>query len=41
VLNAPERLVAGAALWPSDHYGVLAEVEIVPLAREAARPGGH
>lgn len=41
VLNVPERLAAGAALWPSDHYGVLAEVEIVPMAREAGRPGGH
>jgi endonuclease/exonuclease/phosphatase family metal-dependent hydrolase len=29
VLNRPRRLEEGVSLWPSDHYGVLAEVEIV------------
>ncbi|MFI5338984.1 MAG: hypothetical protein ACHQ7N_04005 [Candidatus Methylomirabilales bacterium] len=28
VLNAPRRLPNGTALWPSDYYGVLAEVEV-------------
>jgi endonuclease/exonuclease/phosphatase family metal-dependent hydrolase len=28
VLNAPRRLADGTTLWPSDHYGVLAEVEV-------------
>jgi endonuclease/exonuclease/phosphatase family metal-dependent hydrolase len=28
VLNAPQRLADGRSLWPSDHYAVLAEVEI-------------
>jgi endonuclease/exonuclease/phosphatase family metal-dependent hydrolase len=35
VLNAPRRLPDGAALWPSDHYGVLAEVDL--LARNPSR----
>ncbi len=29
ILNQPRRLADGGFLWPSDHYGVLAEVEIV------------
>jgi endonuclease/exonuclease/phosphatase family metal-dependent hydrolase len=28
VLNSPQRLSDGRSLWPSDHYAVLAEVEI-------------
>jgi endonuclease/exonuclease/phosphatase family metal-dependent hydrolase len=28
VLNAPARLPDGRTVWPSDHYGVLAEVEV-------------
>lgn len=28
VLDAPQRFANGAALWPSDHYGVLAELEL-------------
>ncbi|MBI3301887.1 MAG: endonuclease/exonuclease/phosphatase family protein, partial [Deltaproteobacteria bacterium] len=28
VLNAPRRLQDGKVLWPSDHYGVLTEVEV-------------
>jgi endonuclease/exonuclease/phosphatase family metal-dependent hydrolase len=28
VLNSPQRLPDGRSLWPSDHYAVLAEVEI-------------
>lgn len=30
VLNRPGQLPDGTALWPSDHYGVLAELDIVP-----------
>jgi endonuclease/exonuclease/phosphatase family metal-dependent hydrolase len=28
VLNAPRRYADGAVLWPSDHYGVLAELDL-------------
>ena len=28
VLNTPDRRGDGAALWPSDHYGVLAEIDV-------------
>lgn len=28
VLNTPRRYADGTALWPSDHYGVLAELEL-------------
>jgi hypothetical protein len=28
VLNLPDRLPDGTALWPSDHYGVLAELDL-------------
>jgi len=28
VLSAPRRYVDGTILWPSDHYGVLAELEL-------------
>lgn len=28
VLDTPRRLPDGTTLWPSDHYGVLAEVEL-------------
>jgi endonuclease/exonuclease/phosphatase family metal-dependent hydrolase len=30
VLNAPRRIQDGKVLWPSDHYGVLSEVEVFP-----------
>jgi endonuclease/exonuclease/phosphatase family metal-dependent hydrolase len=30
ILDAPRHLPDGKVLWPSDHYGVLAEVEIFP-----------
>jgi endonuclease/exonuclease/phosphatase family metal-dependent hydrolase len=30
VLDRPGRLPDGAPLWPSDHYGVFAEIEIAP-----------
>jgi hypothetical protein len=29
VLNTPGRLGNGAVLWPSDHYGVLADLELL------------
>ncbi|WP_447978409.1 endonuclease/exonuclease/phosphatase family protein [Candidatus Nitrospira bockiana] len=35
VFNRPGRLANGAALWPSDHYGVFAEVE--PSSIESRR----
>jgi len=31
VLNEPERGVNGATLWPSDHYGVLVDLELTPV----------
>lgn len=33
-LNAPQRLPDGRILWPSDHYGVLTEIELFPLSGE-------
>jgi endonuclease/exonuclease/phosphatase family metal-dependent hydrolase len=30
VLDAPRRFQDGQVLWPSDHYGVLTEVEVFP-----------
>jgi endonuclease/exonuclease/phosphatase family metal-dependent hydrolase len=30
VLNEPRRLTDGTTLWPSDHYGVLADLEVGP-----------
>jgi exonuclease III len=30
VLNQPERRDDGSALWPSDHYGVLADIHLSP-----------
>jgi len=32
VLNSPRRLPDGRMLWPSDHYAVLTEIELSPLA---------
>lgn len=34
VLNTPQHLPDGGTLWPSDHYGVLAELKLVA-------PSGH
>lgn len=34
VLNTPRRFPDGRFLWPSDHYGLLAEVEVFPPAVE-------
>jgi exonuclease III len=36
VLNAPARLADGGVLWPSDHYGVLADVRLA--VRPASAP---
>ncbi|WP_172834372.1 endonuclease/exonuclease/phosphatase family protein [Nitrospira japonica] len=36
ILDRPGRLPDGRALWPSDHYGVLAEIDIQPLIRQGA-----
>jgi len=38
VLNAPRPLGDGKPLWASDHYGVLAEVEIVSPSSPAPAP---
>jgi endonuclease/exonuclease/phosphatase family metal-dependent hydrolase len=35
VLNRPGQLPDGTTLWPSDHYGVLAELDMVPSRRAA------
>jgi endonuclease/exonuclease/phosphatase family metal-dependent hydrolase len=39
VLDRPGQLPDGSPLWPSDHYGVLAELDILPLNR--AQVAGH
>jgi endonuclease/exonuclease/phosphatase family metal-dependent hydrolase len=36
VLNRPKALPDGSALWPSDHYGVLVDLDIPPLPRAQA-----
>ncbi|HSB80258.1 MAG TPA: endonuclease/exonuclease/phosphatase family protein [Candidatus Methylomirabilis sp.] len=35
VLNTPQHLPDGSVLWPSDHYGVLARLEVFPPNRHA------
>ena len=37
VLNTPSRETDGTMLWPSDHYGVLVELDLAPLAAGARR----
>jgi endonuclease/exonuclease/phosphatase family metal-dependent hydrolase len=37
VLDSPGYLPDGSALWPSDHYGVLSEIDILPLNRGSVR----
>jgi endonuclease/exonuclease/phosphatase family metal-dependent hydrolase len=41
VLDAPVRLEDGGYLWPSDHYGVLASVDIFSPATAGLAPGGR
>src|SRR5438132_7579008 len=36
VLDRPGQLPDGSTLWPSDHYGVLAELKILPVNRAQA-----
>jgi endonuclease/exonuclease/phosphatase family metal-dependent hydrolase len=36
VLNTPRHFADGYVLWPSDHYGVLTEVEFFPPAQQKA-----
>ena len=36
VLNAPRRRRGGRILWPSDHYGVLAEVDVLRRPAEGS-----
>jgi len=38
VLDAPRPLPGGGILWPSDHYGVLAELEVFPAGTAAEAP---
>ncbi len=38
VIDVPGRLADGTVLWPSDHYGVLADVAILATV---PRPAGH
>lgn len=38
VLDTPRRLANGKLLWPSDHYGVLADIDVFPPAASAATP---
>jgi exonuclease III len=33
VLNRPQPSPDGSVLWPSDHYGVLADLDILPVTR--------
>ena len=44
VLDRPGRRIDGSPLWPSDHYGVLAEISLAGERRGTAlacrRPGG-
>jgi endonuclease/exonuclease/phosphatase family metal-dependent hydrolase len=35
VLDTPHRLPDGTTLWPSDHYGVLAELVVSGIARDS------
>jgi hypothetical protein len=32
VLDRPRHLEDSVVLWPSDHYGVLAEIEVFPTS---------
>lgn len=47
VLDRPATRPDGASLWPSDHYGVLADLAVlrpavaVPTGEEDGRAGGH
>jgi endonuclease/exonuclease/phosphatase family metal-dependent hydrolase len=43
VLDAPGRLADGTLLWPSDHYGVLADLKVHPdgASSVAAQDGAH
>ncbi len=38
ILDRPGRLPDGSALWPSDHYGVLAEIERTPSGPTEPNP---
>jgi endonuclease/exonuclease/phosphatase family metal-dependent hydrolase len=42
VVDAPGRLADGSVLWPSDHYGVLADLAVFPpMQTGAASLGDH
>jgi len=41
VLDRPGQLPDGRVLWPSDHYGVLAEVEVFAPTMRAGRVGAR
>jgi len=36
VVDAPGRLPDGSTLWPSDHYGVLADLAVFPSSATGA-----
>jgi endonuclease/exonuclease/phosphatase family metal-dependent hydrolase len=36
VVDTPGRLPDGSALWPSDHYGVLADLTVLPPVQTGA-----
>lgn len=38
VLDRPGHRADGSPLWPSDHYGVLAEISLAPVGAEAGLP---
>jgi endonuclease/exonuclease/phosphatase family metal-dependent hydrolase len=41
VVDSPGRLPDGTPLWPSDHYGVLADLAVFPPAATAAADPGN
>ena len=45
VVDAPGRLPDGSPIWPSDHYGVLADLIVFPPSRTGVvgvgNPGEH
>jgi len=40
ILNTPHSLPDGRTLWPSDHYGVLSEIEVFPVLAPVKTGGG-
>jgi hypothetical protein len=40
-VDTPGRLSDGSPLWPSDHYGVLADLVVFPPSHTGAASLGH